>query len=117
MSKVIAVFGAGPGLGASFTSGPGPLAAAARNYPYSLSGELRGTGVYAGTPTVAAVITGSAAAEGAGGDVPLVHPDELAERYWELYTKRDRVELAHPVELTPPDNTGAGWSAAPAARG
>ncbi|ARQ70739.1 SDR family NAD(P)-dependent oxidoreductase [Streptomyces marincola] len=94
-------------------SGPGPVMAAARNWLYSLNAELAGTGVYAGTLTVAALVLHSEAAEQAiasqdapvpDGDfagVPTVHPDQLAEHYWDMYTKRDHVELAHPVELTP----------------
>lgn len=95
-----------------YISGPGPVTAAARNYLYSLHGELAGVGVYAGTLTVAAMITGSEAAEAAangdfevpdtGVEFPVVHPDELAEHYWDMYTRRDRVEQAHPAELTPP---------------
>ncbi|MFE4832869.1 SDR family NAD(P)-dependent oxidoreductase [Streptomyces sp. NPDC056672] len=106
-----------------FMSGPGPLAAAARNYVYSLSGELNDTGVYVGTLTVAHIVTGSEAAQRArtgdtkgiggefpiGGELPTVHPDELAQHYWDMYTKRDRVEQAHPAELTPSDNTTT-WS-------
>ncbi|MET9085720.1 SDR family NAD(P)-dependent oxidoreductase [Streptomyces sp. NPDC004237] len=88
-------------------SGPGPVMAAARNYLYSLNAELAGTGVYAGTLTVGAMITGSEAAEEAGDveddmraaglAVQVVHPDELAEHYWEMYTRRDRVEQVHPA--------------------
>jgi NADP-dependent 3-hydroxy acid dehydrogenase YdfG len=93
-------------------SGPGPAMSAARNYVYALNGELAGTGVYAGTLSVAAMILGSEAAEtaaakaGGGAEVslsgfPTVHPDELAEHYWDMYTRRDRVEQVHPAELTP----------------
>ncbi|MEH0420779.1 SDR family NAD(P)-dependent oxidoreductase [Streptomyces sp. B21-083] len=95
-------------------SGPGPVMSAARNYLYSLNAELAGTGVYAGTLTIAALITGSESAEtftppadepadteDAGPAFPSVHPDQLAEHYWDMYTRRDRVEQAHPVELTP----------------
>ncbi|MFF5140070.1 SDR family NAD(P)-dependent oxidoreductase [Streptomyces sp. NPDC013157] len=94
-----------------YISGSAPVTAAARNYLYSLNGELAGTGVYAGTLTIAAMIIGSEAAEAAaqggmelpdtGMEFPVVHPDELAEHYWDMYTRRDRVERAHPVELTP----------------
>ncbi|MGW7426738.1 hypothetical protein ACWGJB_43310 [Streptomyces sp. NPDC054813] len=35
---------------------------------------------------------------------PPSHPDELAEHYWGMYTRRDRVEQAHPAELTPRDD-------------
>ncbi|MFI1733681.1 SDR family NAD(P)-dependent oxidoreductase [Streptomyces acidicola] len=88
-------------------SGPGPVMAAARNYLYSLNAELAGTGVYAGTLTIGAMITGSESAERAAGaegdlladgmEIPVVHPDELAEQYWDMYTRRDRVEQAHPA--------------------
>ena len=88
-----------------YLSGVGPVMAATRNYLYSLNGELAGTGVYAGTLAVAALITGSergeATASAAGdaeslGAIPTVDPDELAELYWDMYTKRDRVEQVHP---------------------
>ncbi|MFF4806340.1 SDR family NAD(P)-dependent oxidoreductase [Streptomyces sp. NPDC002144] len=107
--------------GVPHISGPGPVMSAARNYVYALNGELAGTGVYAGTLTIAALITGSESYEAAtkgdidlpdtGIEFPVVHPDELAEHYWNLYTRRDRVELAHPVELTPQ----AGFAAPPQA--
>ncbi|MEU6548709.1 SDR family NAD(P)-dependent oxidoreductase [Streptomyces sp. NPDC046915] len=102
-------------------SGPGPVMSAARNWLYSLNGELADSGVYVGTLTVAALIlnseTAEAAAAGAdaavpdtfGTEFPVVHPDELAEHYWDMYTKRDRVEQAHPVELTPQAGAPA-WS-------
>ncbi|WP_433472617.1 SDR family NAD(P)-dependent oxidoreductase [Spirillospora sp. CA-142024] len=90
--------------------GPGPVMAAARNHLYSLNAELADSGVYAGTLTVAAMIAGSEAAEAAevedddrftGAAFPVVDPSELAEHYWDMYTKRDRVEQAYPAELTP----------------
>ncbi|MFF4260186.1 SDR family NAD(P)-dependent oxidoreductase [Streptomyces sp. NPDC001663] len=97
--------------GVPHLSGPGPVMSAARNYVYSLNGELAGTGVYAGTLTIAALITGSESFEAAtkggidlpdtGVQFPVVHPDELAGHYWDMYTRRDRVEQAYPVELTP----------------
>jgi short-subunit dehydrogenase len=94
-------------------SGPGPVMAAARNYLYSLNAELADSGVYAGTLSVAALIARSAAAEAVeaqsgtpvgtepitmpgGFELPVVDPDELAEQYWDMYTKRDRVEQIHP---------------------
>lgn len=93
-----------------FLSGPGPVGAAARNYVYSLNAELAETGVYAATLTVAAMITGSEAAQAAeaGSDLtkdlaafPVADPAELADLYWDMYTRRDRVEQAFPAELTP----------------
>ncbi|GGQ65115.1 MULTISPECIES: SDR family NAD(P)-dependent oxidoreductase [Streptomyces] len=84
-------------------SGVGPLMAAARNWLYSLNGELAASGIYAGTLSVAAFITGSdaAGAAAASGDpvlaaLPVVDPAELADLYWDMYTERDRVEEVHP---------------------
>nr|WP_079176533.1 SDR family NAD(P)-dependent oxidoreductase [Streptomyces sp. MUSC 14] len=94
-------------------SGSGPAMSAARNWLYSLNGELVGTGVHAGTLTVAALILNSAAAEAAaagesgavpgidGVEFPVVHRDLLAEHYGDMYTKRDRVEQAHPRGTDP----------------
>ncbi|MER5178564.1 SDR family NAD(P)-dependent oxidoreductase [Streptomyces sp. NPDC002896] len=92
-------------------SGVGPVMSAARNYLYSLNAELAGTGVYAGTLTIGASIArsemGEAAAaqieaeSGDGPRLPVVDPDDLAEHYWDMYIKRDRVEQFHPESLTP----------------
>ncbi len=80
-------------------SGPGAVMAAARNYLYSLNAELADTGVYAGTLSVGAVIAGSEIAQAAAGaaEVPVTDPAELAEHYWDMYTRRDRVEQVHPA--------------------
>ncbi|WP_335991224.1 SDR family NAD(P)-dependent oxidoreductase [Glycomyces sp. MUSA5-2] len=87
-------------------SGPGPVMAAIRNYVYSLHGELAASGVYAGTLTIGALILNSegarAAAEGGApaeldADFPVVHPDELADLYWQMYTERDRIEQTYPA--------------------
>ncbi|WP_399895083.1 SDR family NAD(P)-dependent oxidoreductase [Streptomyces sp. BBFR51] len=89
-----------PGL-----SGLAPLGAAARNYLYSLHGELADTGIYAGTLSVAAGIARSelsALIAEAGTpaeptvEFPVVDPDDLAEQYWDMYTKRDRIEQLYP---------------------
>ncbi|GAA3665282.1 hypothetical protein GCM10022224_032020 [Nonomuraea antimicrobica] len=94
-------------------SGLGPLMAAARNYLYSLNAELADAGVYAGTLSVAALIARSQTAEAVeaqtgapvgsgpvkmpnGFEFPVVDPDGLAEHYWDMHTKRDRVERIHP---------------------
>ncbi|MFQ6200066.1 SDR family NAD(P)-dependent oxidoreductase [Streptomyces sp. NPDC000405] len=82
-------------------SGVGPLMAAARNWLYSLNGELAESGIYAGTLSVAAFIGGSEAAEAAGASeptaaFPVVDPVDLASLYWDMYTKRDRVEEVYP---------------------
>jgi NAD(P)-dependent dehydrogenase (short-subunit alcohol dehydrogenase family) len=82
-------------------SGPGPLMAAARNWLYSLHGELAPAGIYAGTLSIAAFITGSEAERSAAADphmaaFPRVDPADLAAIYWDMYTDRDRVEHLHP---------------------
>ena len=86
-------------------SGVGPVMAATRNWLYSLNGELAGTGVYAGTLSIGALIVGSemgavaAAAQAdseSAGAFPLADPDDLAQIYWDMYTKRDRVERIYP---------------------
>jgi NAD(P)-dependent dehydrogenase (short-subunit alcohol dehydrogenase family) len=85
------------------TSGLGPLMAAARNWLYSLHGELAASGIYAGTLSIAAFITGSEAEQSAAAAadprlaaIPRVDPAELAAIYWDMYTERDRVEQLHP---------------------
>ncbi|MFH8485173.1 SDR family NAD(P)-dependent oxidoreductase [Streptomyces longisporoflavus] len=94
-----------PGL-----SGLAPLGAAARNYLYSLHGELAAAGIYAGTLSVGAGIarselytlltqtqsTQSADAAKPAPEFPVADPDDLAEQYWDMYTKRDRIEQLHP---------------------
>ncbi|MEU9791219.1 SDR family NAD(P)-dependent oxidoreductase [Streptomyces sparsogenes] len=90
-------------------SGLGPVMSATRNYLYSLNAELADTGIYAGALTIASLIARSevsAAAQAAfesadGPHFPVVDPDDLAEHYWNMYTKRDRVEQFHPESLTP----------------
>ncbi|MBM7443184.1 hypothetical protein JOC24_006632 [Streptomyces sp. HB132] len=90
-------------------SGLGPVMSATRNYLYSLNAELAGTGIYVGALTIASLITRSevsAAAQAAfesadGPQFPVADPDDLAEHYWNMYTKRDRVEQFHPESLTP----------------
>jgi short-subunit dehydrogenase len=84
-------------------SGVGPAMAAMRNYLYSLHDELAGSGIYVGTLAITAMIARSAAhnalTSGAiemPGEYPVVDPDELADRLWELATARDDVELVHP---------------------
>lgn len=89
-----------PGL-----SGPGAIGAAARNYLYSLNAELAETGIYAGTLSVGAMIARSELSERitttgtnpeSHAEFPVVDPDELADQYWDMYTKRDRVEQLNP---------------------
>ncbi len=90
-----------------FLSGFGPIMAAARNYIYSLNGEVAAKGVYAGTLAVTAMIARSAAHQAltsgalkidlpSGAELPVVDPDDLAAQYWDLFTRRDRVEAIFP---------------------
>ncbi|MFC0040705.1 SDR family NAD(P)-dependent oxidoreductase [Actinomadura rayongensis] len=85
--------------GAPGMSGVGPVMAAARNWIQSLHAELADQGVYAGTLTIGAWIEGSAAHRAAaehGRGGPVVAPEDLADHYWDLYTKRDRSEQVVP---------------------
>jgi NADP-dependent 3-hydroxy acid dehydrogenase YdfG len=81
-------------------SGVGPVMAAARNYAYSLHGELADADIYVGTLAIAAYIARSEIAESAiaatESTLPVVDPDDLAEHYWAMYLARDRVEQIHP---------------------
>jgi NAD(P)-dependent dehydrogenase (short-subunit alcohol dehydrogenase family) len=62
----------------------GMAMAATRQYAWCLSQALNGTGVYVGTICIAIVIRkGDARSD----------PDRIAESYYDLYEKRDRVEL------------------------
>jgi len=99
----------------AYLSGVGPVMSAARSYVYSLNGELADAGVYAGTLSIGAFIARSEAAELAAAAVgeaespvagPLVDPDDLAEHYWDMYSKRDRVEQVHPESLAPQATAG-----------
>ncbi|MYZ35801.1 MULTISPECIES: SDR family NAD(P)-dependent oxidoreductase [unclassified Streptomyces] len=88
-------------------SGIGPAMSAIRNFVHSLHGEVAGAGVYAGVSTLAALIKNSesynamtpedlAAVTGGVTGPHVLDPDELAETYWQLYTKRDRTEYRFP---------------------
>ncbi|MFE0104914.1 SDR family NAD(P)-dependent oxidoreductase [Streptomyces sp. NPDC059009] len=89
-----------PGL-----SGLAPVGAAARNYLYSLHGELADAGIYVGTLSVgasiarsemSALIARSGTPAASTAEFPVVDPDDLAEQYWDMYTQRDRIEQLHP---------------------
>jgi short-subunit dehydrogenase len=71
---------------------------AVRSYIHTLNSALRGTGVYAGALLIGATIensrthrSGTFPAIG-NGPAAVVSAGELAERLWDLYTTRDRVE-------------------------
>ena len=72
-----------------------------RNYVHTLHEELAPKNVYVGALIIGALIEGSAAHRNAAawGDVPVVTAADLADRYWDLYVKRDRIE----DEVPPPD--------------
>jgi short-subunit dehydrogenase len=88
-------------------SGPGTASAAARNYLHCLNAELSGTGVYAGNLVVGGFIArgkkyrSADDAENAKGStkippgmpIPTFEPDDLAEIYWEMANRRDRMEV------------------------
>ncbi|HEY3629269.1 MAG TPA: SDR family NAD(P)-dependent oxidoreductase [Jatrophihabitantaceae bacterium] len=65
-----------------------------RNYVHTLHDELAPKNVYVGALIIGALIEGSAAHRNAAawGDVPVVTATDLADRYWDLYLKRDRIE-------------------------
>ena len=74
-------------------SGPGPAAAAQRNYLQSLAAEVGGRGVFVGRLYISSIIGGSAidqrmqAARAAGAELPpmVVTPaEELADRLWSM---------------------------------
>lgn len=75
--------------------------AAQRNYAYVLNRELAGMGIYAGTITVAGLILRSATGDEILAAPPevravleplLIDPDEIANKYWDMFTRRDRAE-------------------------
>ena len=76
----------------------GVTQSALRSYIHTLHAELAPDGVYAGALLIGALIDGSvahrnAAAWSAGGrPLAVVSPDDLAGRYWDMYSRRDRVE-------------------------
>jgi short-subunit dehydrogenase len=81
---------------------PGSAQAGLRNYVLNLHTELAARGVYAGALTISKLIERSDA-QGIRDAGPLpselefaperADPDDLAEDYWRLYTRRDRAEL------------------------
>jgi short-subunit dehydrogenase len=93
--------------GVPFASGVGPPMAAARNYVHSLHGEVADKGVYVGTLTVGAIILNSAGHKAftsgeltlpPGMEIPTVDPDDLADLYWDLVVKHDRIEVTYPSQ-------------------
>ncbi|MFF1819917.1 SDR family NAD(P)-dependent oxidoreductase [Kribbella sp. NPDC058245] len=85
-------------------SGVGPVMAAARHWIHTLHAELAGTGVYAGTLTVAAGIrdtrayANAIAANPRFADIQTVAAADLAQLYWEMFSKGDEPERIHPPQ-------------------
>jgi short-subunit dehydrogenase len=91
-------------LGASAKYPMPPLASggvalsALRSYAHALHAELAPQGVYAGTLLIGALIENTAAHRNATawasgqGQLAVIPAADLAERYWDMYVKRDRVE-------------------------
>ncbi|MEV0249908.1 SDR family oxidoreductase [Nocardia sp. NPDC050712] len=80
----------------------GVALAAQRGYVQQLAAELEGTGVYAGVLNIGVLIGDSEAERIIDAHPELVPPgveiarmsnDALGEHYWQLFTKRDTVEL------------------------
>lgn len=79
---------------------PGAGQAGLRNYVHNLHTELAGQGVYAGALTIGVLIENSDIQQlqdstpgfGLQAEVERADPGELAELYWDLYTRRDRPE-------------------------
>lgn len=67
-----------------------------RNYAHALHAELKPKNIYAGTLLIGALIEGSTAHRNASawgyGQEAVVTADDLAERCWDMYLKRDRAE-------------------------
>jgi hypothetical protein len=75
----------------------GLVLAGVRSYAHTLHAELGPRGVYAGALVIGALIEGTAAhrnasAWGGGRQLTVVPAGDLADRYWDMYAKRDRAE-------------------------
>jgi short-subunit dehydrogenase len=81
---------------------------AVRSYIHTLNSALHETGVYAGTLLIGATIENSRAHRSATAPaigerpLPVVPAGDLADRLWDMYTKRDRVEDVVAPTLTGP---------------
>lgn len=64
-----------------------------RTYVHTLHAEASAKGIYAGLLVVGALVERSEAQERfADAGLPTVHPDRLADAFWDMYTGRDQVE-------------------------
>lgn len=88
-------------------AGLGTVMASTRNYLHGLHAEVADQGIYIGTLTIASLIDGSEVSAKAavafdkhgGPQVPVADPAELADIYWQMVSRRDRVERFHPEGL------------------
>jgi NAD(P)-dependent dehydrogenase (short-subunit alcohol dehydrogenase family) len=83
-----------------FLGNAGMAQAALRNYFHNLNSALADKGVYVGAVNVGALIEGSVphrtitSAPGPLDFEPeVIHPDVFAEKFWELYSRRDKPEV------------------------
>lgn len=103
---ILAGFGGTAAVGLPYMSGPAPAQAAARNYLFSLHGELANVGIRVGMVTVSGAIAGSAYHQSMeagesdtppGLEIPVVSADELAERLWQSAAGTGDLETFHPA--------------------
>ena len=77
----------------------GMAQAALRNYFVNLNNELADTGVYVGAVNIGALIEGTVPHQfvlttlGSEFRGEVVHPDTVAEHFWDRYAKRDKPEV------------------------
>jgi NADP-dependent 3-hydroxy acid dehydrogenase YdfG len=66
--------------------------AALRNWARNLHNALAGQGIHAATVAINAMITGNPPP-----GIPAIAPDDLAQAYWNLHTRRDHAEIVLPA--------------------
>lgn len=106
---ILVTHGSTAAKGTPFMSEVGPAMSAMRNYLYSLHGELQGTGIYAGTLTIGALIVNEKSTDdqafpgeaSIADGFPTVDPDTLADRYWSMHTQRGGAEETYPEQPVP----------------
>lgn len=103
---ILAGFGGTAALGLPYMSGPAPAQAAARNYLFSLHGEVADLGIHVGIVTISGVITGSgyhhtivAEEHDAPADlsIPIVEAADLANQLWQTANGLGKLEVAFPA--------------------
>lgn len=79
----------------TWLAGAGVALSGLRNYVHTLHAELAPKNVYVGALLIGALIENSAAHRNSsawGDHLPVVSAADLADRYWDMYVKRDRIE-------------------------